>query len=133
MTEDEIKDMIKAHEGFRAYVYYDSRGFPTGGYGHCFLNRSPISHDVADLLFKEDYAEAVKGYNKLELNLDPIRRGILIDMIFNLGLSGLRGFTKMLKALRAGDYNKASMEMLDSEWAKQTKYRAKKLAEMMSG
>ena len=131
MNELEIQDMIKMHEGFRPYVYYDSRGFPTGGYGHAFLNRSPISHDVANLLFKEDYSRAVDGYNKLKLDLDPVRRGILIDMIYQMGISGIRGFSRMLKALRKNDYETAADEMLESLWATQTKWRAKKLAQMM--
>ena len=131
MTEDEIQSMIKSHEGFRPYVYYDSMGFPTGGYGHAFLHRSPISHDVADLLFKEDYERSVGGYKKLELDLDPVRRGVVIDMIFNLGLSGVRGFPLMLKALRKKDHETAADEMVDSLWYGQTGYRAKKLVMMM--
>jgi len=46
MIEPEIKKMIQRHEGYRPYVYYDTLGFPTGGYGHAFLDRSPISHDA---------------------------------------------------------------------------------------
>ena len=34
MTYEELKDRIKLHEGFRNYVYLDSLGKRTVGYGH---------------------------------------------------------------------------------------------------
>jgi len=131
MTDEEIKDMIQKHEGYRSYVYYDSLGFPTAGYGHAFLPNSPISHTVALALFEDDWCRANKDYKKLKLNLDPVRRGVVLDMLFNLGLSRFRGFRKMITALMRGDYKKASEEMLDSLWAEQVKSRSKHLAEMM--
>ena len=131
MIDDRIKSLIKKHEGFRAYVYYCSQGYPTGGYGHAFLDRSPISHAVAHLLFEEDFARAASDYDKLQLSLDPVRRAVLYDMLFNLGLSRLRRFKKMLKALRSGDYEKAAAEILDSEYARQVGGRAKTLDKMM--
>ena len=131
MTDDEIKEMIQRHEGYRPYVYYDSLGFPTAGYGHAFLPKSPISHDVAVLLFKEDFCRAKRDYDKLKLDLDPVRRGVVLDMLFNLGIGRFRGFQKMISALRRGDYETASREMLDSLWATQVKGRAKHLAEIM--
>jgi lysozyme len=38
----------------------------------------------------------------------------------------------MLKALQDEDYKQASVEMLDSRWAKQTPNRAKRMAERMA-
>jgi len=131
MTEDDLKTMIQRHEGYRPYVYYDTLGFPTGGYGHAFLNRSPISHDVAVLLFEEDFDRAVKDYNNLGLELDPVRRAVVIDMLFNLGLTKFMGFKLMIRALRSGWYHTAAEEMLDSKWAGQVKSRAFRLAAMM--
>lgn len=131
MENHEIKNMIKNHEGYRPYVYYDSMGFPTGGYGHAFLDRSPISHDVAVLLFEEDFDRACKDYNKLNLDLDPVRRAVIIDMLFNLGLTRFFGFQRMIRALREKNYEKAADEMLDSKWAKQVKKRAHRLSGMM--
>jgi len=131
MNEEELKNMIKSHEGFKPYVYYDSLGFPTGGYGHAFLEKSPISHDVAELLFEEDFNVSVKSYNKLKLDLDPVRRAVVIDMLFNLGLPRFRKFKKLLKALRKKNWTEASKEMRDSLWFEQVGWRAKKLCEMI--
>ena len=47
----------------------------------------------------------------------------LLNMIYNLGEPKLTGFKKMRDALEAGDYNKASLEAVDSNWAKQVKSR----------
>lgn len=131
MTNLEIKEMIQIHEGYRPYVYYDSLGYPTGGYGHAFLPYSPISHDVAVLLFEEDFKKAVKNYDKLDFKLDPIRRAIIIDMLFNLGMTKFRSFQRMIQALEFGQYEKAADEMLNSKWSRQTKSRAFRLARMM--
>ena len=131
MTDDEIKEMIQRHEGYRPYVYYDSLGFPTAGYGHAFLPKSPISHDVAVLLFEEDFCRAKRDYDKLKLDLDPVRRGVVLDMLFNLGLPRFRGFRDMISALMRDDYETAADEMLDSLWSDQVKGRSQKLANMM--
>jgi len=131
MTENEIKKMIQRHEGYRPYIYYDSLGYPTGGYGHAFLDRSPLPHDVAVLLFENDFNRAKKDYNKLGLNLDSVRKAAIIDMLFNLGLIRFRSFVKMIDALKAEDYLLAAKEMIASRWAEQTKGRALELAAMM--
>ncbi len=131
MQDHDIKEMIKKHEGYRPFVYYDSVGFPTGGYGHAFLDRSPISHDVAVLLFEEDFDRAKKDYNKLNLELDPVRRAVIIDMLFNLGLTKFMGFINMVQALKNGNFDKAADEMMDSKWATQVKNRAFRLTHMM--
>ena len=131
MTDDEIKEMIQRHEGYRPFVYYDSLGFPTAGYGHAFLPNSPISHDVAMALFEDDFCRAKKDYDKLKLDLDPVRRGVVLDMLFNLGLTRFRGFQKTIDALKKGDYEVAADEMLHSKLATQERGRADHLVKMM--
>jgi len=131
MNDEDLKKMIQRHEGYRPFVYYDTLGYPTGGYGHAFLNYSPISHDVAVLLLEEDFDRAKRDYDKLNLDLDPVRRAVVIDMLFNLGLVRFRGFKRMIQALRQGHYEQAADEMLDSKWANQVKSRAFRLAVMM--
>lgn len=63
--------------------------------------------------------------------LDEVRKAILINMCFNLGLPRLMTFRKMLKALEDRNYELAAKEMLDSKWAKQVGNRAIELSEMM--
>ena len=59
---------------------------------------------------------------------------IIIEMIFQLGGTGVSKFRKMWQALQQDppDYAEASVQMLDSRWAKQTPNRAKEMARLMS-
>ncbi|MCQ2741367.1 MAG: glycoside hydrolase family protein, partial [Alphaproteobacteria bacterium] len=63
--------------------------------------------------------------------LSPARRGVIVEMAFNLGMGGLAKFKKFLVAAQRGDYAEASVEMLDSTWARQVKKRATRLSEIM--
>ena len=58
---------------------------------------------------------------------------IIIEMIFQLGGNGVSKFRKMWQALQQDppDYAEASVQMLDSRWAKQTPNRAQEMAEHM--
>jgi lysozyme len=56
---------------------------------------------------------------------------VLIEMVFQLGVGGVSKFKKMWSGLQEQDYNEASIQMLDSRWAKQTPSRANSLAQVM--
>ena len=124
-------ELIKKHEGYRDSIYYDTVGVPTGGYGHAFLPGSSLPKDIWDEIFLYDYNIAVSDYYSLELDLDPVRRAVIVNMIFNLGISKFLGFRKTLVYVRAGEYEKAAKEMLNSKWAGQVGRRATELAKMM--
>jgi lysozyme len=49
-------------------------------------------------------------------------------MAYQLGVNGLLGFKKTLRYMSQKDWEKASVEMLDSRWAKQTQKRAEELS-----
>jgi lysozyme len=66
--------------------------------------------------------------------MDEVRQGVLIDMAFNLGVSGLLAFSNTLRYIKNGDYMQAATNMLLSKWAGQVKGRARELAlQMESG
>ena len=136
MNDEQIKEMIRLHEGYVPSVYLDTVKVPTAGYGHAFHLGSKIPHKVAELLFEQDFDGVKKDYDIITANhgglvLDPVRRAVLMDMLFNMGLLRVSQFKKMFRALRRGDYETASEEMLDSKWANQVGIRAVELAEMM--
>ena len=62
--------------------------------------------------------------------LNDTRRGVLIEMIFQMGSKGVAKFVNFLDAAAEGDWQKAHDEMLNSRWAKQTPERAEKLAKI---
>lgn len=124
-------DRVKQHEGFRAMPYADSVGVETIGYG-CALSvgwSEPFAEAVAKLQVEaaEQECMAIPGY----LEADPLRRSVLIEMMFNLGRNRLYGFHNFLRAIKDGDYKQAAAEMLDSKWAVQVKQRAVRLATIM--
>ena len=64
-------------------------------------------------------------------DIDERAEEIIIEMVFQLGRTGVKKFRNMWKALAEKNYIGASFEMLDSKWAKQTPNRAKSMAELM--
>lgn len=126
------KARIRAHEGVRAKPYRCTEGFLTIGVGRN-LDAKGLAPDEIELLFANDYAAAVADAERLGQyrGLDDIRRGVLVEMVFQMGLSGVAGFRNMLAALGDGRYDRAADEMLRSQWAYQTPARAKRLADIM--
>lgn len=139
MIEDnEFTRMTKANEGLRLVPYKD----PTKkgnvysiGYGHNLTAHgepiAPITSQSAERLFSNDYNEAQNRAVQLAGNryddLTPTQQAILNDMSFQMG-DKLGGFKNMFGAIKSGNYGNVPKEMLDSEWARQTPQRAKRLS-----
>jgi len=127
---EKLIDSIKKNEGFVGKPYNDSLGIPTIGYG----SKLPLDEDEAELLLKHRLNKKIEElhthYAFVE-NLPKEKQSILYEMAYQLGVGGLLKFKKMWRALKSGDFEMASMEMLDSKWAKQTPKRAVDLAKQM--
>lgn len=137
MDIEKTKEEIKKEEGFRMETYYCTEGHLTGGYGHKMLEGEEAPKDKAgwDKLFERDFARAVTGADDLLMicpDIDETARNIVVEMVYQMGAYGVSKFKGMLKALQDEDYKQASVEMLDSKWAKQTPNRAKRMAERMA-
>ncbi len=63
--------------------------------------------------------------------MDDVRQRVIVDMAFNMGLGSLSKFKNTLGHIEAGRYEEASVEMLDSKWARQVGNRAQCLSNMM--
>ena len=126
-----VKDRIKRHEGKRNKPYKCSEGYLTIGYGRN-LETVGLSDAEIDYLFAADYQRAVelaKSFVVYE-TLNDVRRGVLVEMIFQMGRTGVAKFKKFLARSSEEDYEAAAVEMLQSKWAKQTPRRAKELSEL---
>lgn len=127
-----LKERIKRHEGFSSAPYRCTSGAWTIGYGHFMGQGCKISKRVAKLILEEDIHQA--QFEVISLGIDFLtknRREVLVEMVFNLGLTKLLGFKKMFLAMDLRDYNTVADEMLDSLWARQVKNRAVELADIM--
>lgn len=126
-------EMTKRFEGLRLKPYTCPAGKLTIGYGHN-LEDNGITQEMAEILLKTDLALArMEVGTKIPCSskLNEARQFVLVDMCFNMGISRLLTFKKMLAALQEGYYERATCEMLNSKWAKQVGRRAKELAEIM--
>lgn len=131
MKDDAIKEMIKANEGRKDYVYLDSTGVPTVGYGCALHVGRHVPGEAVEAIFEHDFKQAQRDYDQLGLRLDPVRRAVVIDMLFNMGLDKVKGFKKMLSALRAGNWAAAAVELKDSRYYRQVKERGDRNADML--
>ncbi|MFC3214656.1 glycoside hydrolase family protein [Novosphingobium panipatense] len=64
-------------------------------------------------------------------SLDQVRKRVLVNMCFNLGISKLLGFKNTLAMIQRGDFKAAAAGMLQSLWASQVGARATRLSELM--
>ena len=140
MNMDRLLKSVKEHEGYRNKVYLDSLGKRTVGVGHLCVedhweDDKEYSEKYLMKILKDDLKNAIRGAERLLKGcpiLDSLAREIVIEMVFQLGETGVSKFKNMLKALEEGpDYKTAAIEMLDSRWAKQTPNRAKKMSNSM--
>ena len=97
----------------------------------------PMPEKIAD-----EWLEFLIGQNRYVLqvyvdkyaiyeNLSQVRRDVIDDMCYQLGVSGVCRFNKMWKCLKADDHKGAAVQMRDSSWRKQTENRCDRLAWMM--
>lgn len=128
-------ERIKKHEGLRCKPYRCTAGKLTIGYGRNIEDNGITEAEASFLLendIKNSEAECRRAFPWFQ-KLDEIRRGVIIELCFNMGLKRLLGFKKMLAACECGNYNSAANEMLNSLWARQVGKRAKTLADLMKG
>jgi len=152
MTVDVAKvyEEIASDEGKILHKYLCSESHPTVGIGHKVLNTDaeadlPI-HDAYDEvpedeciseercyeLFEQDVQIAIDGCSQIYDNWEELPEDlqhVLVNMCFQLGQGGLSKFKNFRTAIEDYQFQRASEEMLDSKWARQTPARAERLAE----
>ena len=123
------EDRIRAHEGYSTVPYKDSRELLTVGIGRC-INRVPFSADEIELMFQNDLKRAKAGAETFYVyqHLNEVRRGVLIEMVFQMGVKGVGTFKGFLSYALQCQYAKAAAEMIDSKWHDQTPERCEALA-----
>lgn len=131
-----IAEQLRRDEGVERSAYKDSLGYLTIGVGRLIDQRKGggLSDDEIEYLLQNDIKEKeaeLKSRVSFYSSLDDARKGVLLNMAFNLGTDGLLKFRNTLKLVETGQYEKASIEMLNSVWAKQVGDRAKRLAKQM--
>lgn len=132
MTET-LEQRLVRHEGEKLKLYIDSRGFRSIGIGRNLDGRG-ITHDEAVYMLRNDIkscqAELLEHLPWVT-KLDDLRREILVEMVFQMGINGLLAFKNTLKHVQAGEWDAAADGMLASTWHSQTSSRAEEMAGIM--
>ncbi len=126
-------EQIKESEGFRPTVYKCTEGYDTIGYGFA-IKDLVLGEDICDIILERKIAELkLRIKQKLPFYDDMPEKAqdVIVEMCYQMGINGFSKFKKTIDHLMRKDYKAASVEMLDSRWAKQTPNRAKKLSNQM--
>jgi lysozyme len=130
-----LLEQIKDHEGFSSTVYECTEGYDTIGYGFA----------IKDLELTEEIAEdiLIGKLSKLRLRLcktfdwfldtPEVVQEVIMNMCYQMGLSGFSKFKKTIYYLETEQYEEAADEMLDSLWHKQTPGRSQELSDVIRG
>ena len=145
IDEEEIIRRLILHEGMRLEAYKCFNGYLTIGVGRNLITNplskeeqehigdwsKGISREDAIYLLRNDIKRLIRECReKISCwrGLDAERKYALLDTAFNLGITGLLKFKKMLHALSIGDYRGAAKECLNSKYAKDVGIRAVRIA-----
>ena len=128
-------DDIKNHEGFSSVVYKCTAGYDTIGYGKR-VKYLKVTQEQSEEWLKEDlenlkYVLADKYAWFLPSPQEV--KDIVMNMAYQLGPTSFSKFKRTIKLFKNKDYEGASIEMLDSKWAREdTPDRAKELSERLA-
>ena len=129
----DIIEQLKIHEGYKPKVYKCTAGVDTIGVGFAIKDLE-LSEEVCDLILQEKLEALEERFEKKFdwFKTSPIEvRNVMLNMAYQLGFRGFCKFKKTIAYLEDAEWEKASVEMLDSKWAKQTPNRARELSEII--
>ena len=146
LDKQKLINLISDHEGVKLKVYDDYTGkelkagdvlvgHPTIGIGRNVAKDGlGISQEEAEFMLMNDIERVKEEIKNFPIeHLNEVRTAIIIDMAFNMGITRFNPtmWKKTFQAIVNEDWQKATTEMLDSNWARQTKRRSAKLSQMM--
>ena len=145
MNREAVYEQLKIDEGVVYEVYLDHLGYPTFGVGHLIIEGdaehgsavgTTITAERVKECFEKDLDIAVSECEALFgdnwNNYPGELQEVLVNMMFNMGRGRLGGFKKFIAAINESDWNKASIEMMDSRWATQVGNRAIRLRDRVA-
>lgn len=142
---ESLFDRIKRHEGFCGFPKPDNQFKGAAwviGYG-CDISQEEAKTVYRNGIGQKDAEHLLSDrLNEIEEQLfgtvpwllgmqDEERINVIVEMAFQIGVDGVIKFKHMLQAIHDGDFTKASDEMLNSIWHKQTPSRCEELANIM--
>ena len=131
--QSKSEQFTESNEGYRQFTYLCPAQKWTVGIGFN-LDDVGLSHEESRVILKmrlraieSQLSQLLHGYDAH----NDARQAALADMAYQMGVNGLLKFKRSLAYMAAIDYDSAADEFLNSNWAKQTPIRAKKVTEMI--
>jgi len=132
----DILNQIRADEGYRRFPYVCTAGALTIGYGR----NIDKDHGGEGVTESESTVMLVNNLRSVEqdmerifpghwANIDQVRKNALMNMRYQLGAGGFRGFRRMIHAVEMRRWDWAAREAINSKWAMQTPTRAFRVAD----
>ena len=124
-------DNIKESEGFRSKVYQCTEGHDTIGYGFAIKDLE-LDADICEIILERKVSQLIDRIsNKFSwyVYMRQEIKDIVKEMCYQLGVTGFSKFKKTIAYLQDKKWEEASVEMLDSLWARQTPNRAKEMSD----
>ena len=115
MGYEEVKDLlnrIKHHEGYRSRVYKCTEGYDTIGYGFAIKDLE-MDEDIAEEILIRKVEKLIKRVRSKFDWLDSVPRevqGVLVEISYLMGLSGVSKFKKALHAMQMFQWKLAATE-----------------------
>lgn len=135
MNNDNIEKLInqlKRHEGLRIKPYKCTANKTSIGYGRN-LDDNGISIYEAEMLLQNDVNHILRQLETViwYMLLDDVRKAVIVNMAYNMGIQGMLGFKKMIAAIQKQDWETVAKEMLDSDYGRELKTRATELSKQL--
>ena len=132
-----LKESLKKHEGYEPRVYKCPNGFDTIGYGFAIKDLF-MDEEIANLILDKKIRgilariEGDENWDSWFFDKPEPVQDVLVNMIFQIGFSGVKKFKKTIKYIKEDKLLLAGEEMLDSKWARSdSPNRAKELSDII--
>lgn len=130
-----LKQQLLRDEGYVEHAYQDSMngkcktcgqsdGYWTIGVGHLIDRRKggKLPRHIIDALLEWDITQkSAEVYTRFPwaVDLDEVRKAVIINMAFQLGIDGLAQFQRAMGHMKDGHYMKAAEAFADSKVARE--------------
>lgn len=132
-----LETSILEHEDYREHPYKDSKGLWSGAIGRCFetnpltggewkylLDNGHLALSITEAgatWLMEQQIIAIRGQCMRMFDfwpdLNDVRRDVIVELCYQMNITGVLRFSKMLEAIRANNFKQAALEGLNSKWA----------------
>lgn len=126
-----LEKILIKHERLKNHVYFDTLGVATIGVGRNITSSGPgLSDDECLYLLRNDITRCRNEIDRFKFKwyteLDQVRKDVIVELVFNLGLAGFLNFKNTIRFIEQKNFEEAAKNLLKSKWAVQVKEKRSK-------